>query len=88
MLVSPRIQNNQVKTLLELLVSVIPTKDGFIQELTEVISEIRQPLRTVATEIPEREKMERNLKVNNLIKTNLTLNNFEVCCTLTAIESH
>lgn len=63
MLISSRIQNNQIKSLVELLVPVIPNKDSFIQELTEVISEIRQPLRTVVTQLSQKDKMERNLKV-------------------------
>lgn len=64
MLISPRIENNQIKSLVELLVLVIPNKDSFILQLIEVISEIRQPLRIVTTEMSQKDKMERELKVN------------------------
>ncbi|KAK6638424.1 hypothetical protein RUM44_008853 [Polyplax serrata] len=74
MLISSRIQNNQIKSLVELLVPVIPNKDSFIQELTEVISEIRQPLRTVVTQLSQKDKMERNLKVSDL---KITLNDLK-----------
>ena len=62
-LIGPKIQKNMIKALVELLTLVIPNKESFIQELTEVISEIRQPLRTIVTEISQKDKMERNLKV-------------------------
>lgn len=45
------------------MVQVVPGKEMFLQELTEVISEVREPLTQVETELPYQQKMELDLKV-------------------------
>lgn len=63
MLTSSRISNNIGDCLIELMVQVVPGKEMFLQELTEVISEVREPLTQVETELPYQQKMELDLKV-------------------------
>lgn len=52
-----------VECLVQLMVPVIPGADNLLQELAEVISEVREPLNTVVNEFPPQQKIDLELQV-------------------------